>query len=270
MMAQYFSTNYVTASGVGAAGVSLGMIFFAPLTQLLLDTYGWRGAMLILGGINLHLGVCGLLLGPPSSAKTEDKYQQLSSVEEPLGCDEPGAHAEKKSLIGSFKDVLLSLKKYFRFALWFRLSFWNALLFFVCPYTASGLWLIYFVSFAKTKGFSAYNAVTFTTFGGIGNLVFKIVLAFIVDRGFIKLRQALLVATVFCALALSILPWMNSFWLMMGNACIFHGFNGVLISLSDFYTRDLLGVEDLVCAFSWMELVAGIAEFTLGFCPGIA
>ena len=62
MIGRCFKTNYATANGIGQIGSPLGLIIMAPLVQLLLDTYGWRGAMLLLGEIGLHLVVCGGLL----------------------------------------------------------------------------------------------------------------------------------------------------------------------------------------------------------------
>ena len=59
ILGDYFDTYYVFAASVAGTGSALGITVFAPLTQLLLDIYGWRGAMLIIGGLALNLKVCG-------------------------------------------------------------------------------------------------------------------------------------------------------------------------------------------------------------------
>ena len=43
-------------------GAPTGMMLFGPLTRLLLDTYGWRSATLILGGLGSNLVWAGMLL----------------------------------------------------------------------------------------------------------------------------------------------------------------------------------------------------------------
>ena len=55
---------------------------------------------------------------------------------------------------------------------------------------------------------------------------------------------------------------------MMANSFIFNGMNGAISSLSDIFTREVLGPDVLVSAFSWMDLVAAALQFMLGFYPG--
>lgn len=50
---------------MGAAGTGIGTFVYAPLTQWLIETYGWRGATLILGGTLLNVCVCGCLMRDP-------------------------------------------------------------------------------------------------------------------------------------------------------------------------------------------------------------
>ena len=47
----------------------LAMFVWPPLTRYLIDTYSWRGASLIMGGICLNGLVAGSLLRPPPMKK---------------------------------------------------------------------------------------------------------------------------------------------------------------------------------------------------------
>ncbi|XP_022104125.1 monocarboxylate transporter 12-like [Acanthaster planci] len=89
-----------------------------------------------------------------------------------------------------------------------------------------------------------------------------------VDRGWLKLRLALLISIMTCGLALFTLPWVNAYWLLIFNAFIFNGFIGGQESLGDIYARELLGAEELVTAFSWMDLLSAIIHVAFGFVPG--
>ncbi|XP_038053897.1 monocarboxylate transporter 12-like [Patiria miniata] len=272
-IARRFKTNYGTAEGIGMSGYAVGLITAGPFAQLLLDTYGWRGALLILGGFALHLGVCGALLRSPSTdeSKTNSSYQLVSNEEPRLG----SSSAEKKGNLkqsslpfNTFKDVLKAMMKHFGFSVCFRVSFWITTVTSLCALYVDDYWLIYYVSQAEAKGFSPYDAVTFTTAGGVGNIVSGILLGFIVDRNVLKLRPALALSIILSSLALLIAPWVNSYWLMMTGAFVFCGGNGAIALLNDLYTRELLGTDLLVYAFAWMEMLTAILGFSLGFFPG--
>ncbi|XP_022104113.1 monocarboxylate transporter 12-like [Acanthaster planci] len=266
---RYFTTNYATVNGIATSGHSVGLISFAPLTQVLLDTYGWRGALLLLGAISTHLGVCGLLLRPPPSAGARENYQPIiSSEEEPSVYRSQIPKGQRKSRLCLLKDAVKVQGNRFGCKVFSLAAFWIAALVYSGNSFVSGLWLIYFVAYAESKGFSGYEAVTFTTAAGIGNLIFKILVGLVVDRGWLRLQLALLISIMTCGLALFTLPLVNSFWLMIVNAIIFNGFAGAQSSLSDIYTRELLGAEDLVPAFSWVGLLSATIHITFGFFPG--
>ena len=74
LLGQYFDKYYLLASGVSETCIGLGIIIFSPLTQVLLDTYGWRNTLLLLGGIYSHMIIGGILLRSPSG------WQKFSSL----------------------------------------------------------------------------------------------------------------------------------------------------------------------------------------------
>ena len=52
---------------------------FAPLTEFLIDTYGWRGALLIIGGLMLNITVCGTVFRPLVSPKLERRRRRYQA-----------------------------------------------------------------------------------------------------------------------------------------------------------------------------------------------
>ncbi|XP_038071621.1 monocarboxylate transporter 12-like [Patiria miniata] len=273
LVGRCFTTNYGMAVGIGTAGGAVGMVTVGPFTQMLLDTYGWRGALLILGGLAVHLEVCGALLRSLSTDKTNDSYQPVSTGdnEEPQvgssSAEETG-NLKQSSRISAFKNALGAQMKHFGLSVCFKFSFWITAVIFICRRFVVDQWMIYYISQAEAKGFSLYDAVTFTTAGGVGNVVFKILLGVIVDKGLLKLRPAIALMITLSSSTLLITPWVNSYWLMMVNTVIYVSSHGALVSLNDLYTRELLGTDLLACAFAWMELATAIITFSLGFFPG--
>ncbi|XP_014769455.1 monocarboxylate transporter 12 [Octopus bimaculoides] len=71
----YFEKKRALATGLSVCGSGIGTSVFAPLLEYLIDLYGWRGTMLVLGGIVSNVIVCGALLRPLkyNSKKNHDK-----------------------------------------------------------------------------------------------------------------------------------------------------------------------------------------------------
>lgn len=60
----YFESKRSLATGIAVCGSGFGTFVFAPLASFLLETYGWRGANLILAGIILNCVIFGALMRP--------------------------------------------------------------------------------------------------------------------------------------------------------------------------------------------------------------
>ncbi|XP_036752005.2 monocarboxylate transporter 13 isoform X2 [Manis pentadactyla] len=63
-LSRYFSHRRSLATGLALTGVGLSSFAFAPLFQWLLSQYAWRGALLLVSALSLHLVACGALLRP--------------------------------------------------------------------------------------------------------------------------------------------------------------------------------------------------------------
>lgn len=70
------------ANALASAGECVLTFVLTPLFQLLIDSYSWRGALLILGGLQLNLCVCGMLLRPLKA--TRDLTCEVQAEEEGL------------------------------------------------------------------------------------------------------------------------------------------------------------------------------------------
>lgn len=80
----YFEKKRSFATGLAVCGSGVGTFAIAPLTELLLEAYGWRGAILIQGGFILNCCICGALFRPLEGKTEEEKVQeeekQLSTI----------------------------------------------------------------------------------------------------------------------------------------------------------------------------------------------
>ncbi|XP_038069858.1 monocarboxylate transporter 5-like [Patiria miniata] len=84
----YFHKRYTLAVGIALAGISIGQLAFPALITLFIDTYGWKGSILITSAITFHICAAGALMRPVTRKKrqktgTEEKEEKTNeSVKE--------------------------------------------------------------------------------------------------------------------------------------------------------------------------------------------
>ncbi|XP_066273560.1 monocarboxylate transporter 13-like [Branchiostoma lanceolatum] len=64
MVGQYFHKKRHLAYAMMVTGTGVGGFIFSPVFQLLIDHYGWRGAIIVQAGVTLHLCVAAALMRP--------------------------------------------------------------------------------------------------------------------------------------------------------------------------------------------------------------
>lgn len=88
VVAFYFDKRLSLATGLAVCGSDIVTFIFAPITQYLINEYGWRGAMLILSGIFLNIVICGALMreieGPGGTLRgnAKGKISRSTSAEQ--------------------------------------------------------------------------------------------------------------------------------------------------------------------------------------------
>ncbi len=102
VMQRNFQQGRNLATGFAASGSGIGVFMYAPLCRYLLDTYGWRGTYLIMGGILLH-GVplaCALKPNPIVMQTTNLKDSEYNKQSESTDktCDDEVTQKYDKEL----------------------------------------------------------------------------------------------------------------------------------------------------------------------------
>ncbi|XP_076310971.1 uncharacterized protein LOC143225435 isoform X3 [Tachypleus tridentatus] len=78
----YFSTKRGVATGIAVCGSGMGAFVFPPVCQKLLETYDWKGAVLILAGLSLNCVVFGALMRPLDPPPPRDIKPLLQRIAE--------------------------------------------------------------------------------------------------------------------------------------------------------------------------------------------
>lgn len=171
----YFERRRPVANAMASAGECIFTFVLTPLFQLLIDSYSWRGGLLILGGLQLHLCVCGMLLRPlrakeegsapksdPDQGNTswleerelgiseqvQDLKEKTKSTREELDSNSRSRRAGLKAKILPYVDYTLITNG--RFMVYSMFGVFAALGFF-----APALFL---VPYARSKGIDEYQA----------------------------------------------------------------------------------------------------------------
>ncbi|KAM4573700.1 monocarboxylate transporter 13 [Odontesthes bonariensis] len=84
MVGMYFERRRPLANALASSGECIITFVLTPLFQFLIDSYSWRGALLILGGLQLNLCVCGMLLRPLKTAREVTCMSEVKAEEEGL------------------------------------------------------------------------------------------------------------------------------------------------------------------------------------------
>uniref|UniRef100_A0A1I8GZD2 MFS domain-containing protein n=2 Tax=Macrostomum lignano TaxID=282301 RepID=A0A1I8GZD2_9PLAT len=79
----YFRRRRALATGISVSGSGVGTLLFAYITGACLNTYGWRGSFLLLGGLLFNLCACGALLRPlaPRLKRTRLRLDKANQAE---------------------------------------------------------------------------------------------------------------------------------------------------------------------------------------------
>ncbi|XP_062616851.1 monocarboxylate transporter 13-like [Saccostrea cucullata] len=81
VLGRYFDKKRGLAATLGNMGVSFGSLIFPPVIRILLDTYGLRGALVVIGGLLLNLCVAGALMRPIAFYKDRITWKAVNSKE---------------------------------------------------------------------------------------------------------------------------------------------------------------------------------------------
>lgn len=87
MLGLYFEKRRPVANALASAGECILTFVLTPLFQLLIDSFSWRGALLLVGGLQLNLCVCGMLLRPLTGAVHMTHVSEVKAEERGLSLE---------------------------------------------------------------------------------------------------------------------------------------------------------------------------------------
>uniref|UniRef100_A0A3P8XCA7 Major facilitator superfamily (MFS) profile domain-containing protein n=1 Tax=Esox lucius TaxID=8010 RepID=A0A3P8XCA7_ESOLU len=250
MVGSYFCERKAMAYGIAMSGSGIGTFILAPVVQLLIEQYSWRGALLILGGVVSNLCVCGALLRPITLTEEEEagglapldsecgygvKSQATSTLEEPL------------PISGQGRRCFQSMREY-RFLL--MPDFLMLAVSFLFLASGCSLPFVYLVPYALDVGVSHHQAAFLMSILGVIDIVGNITFGWLVDRRYLKKYRNVcyMIAVGMEGLCCLFIPLLRTFALLVPFSVLYGYFDGAYVALIPVVTSDIVGTTNLSSA----------------------
>ncbi|XP_071795973.1 monocarboxylate transporter 6-like [Asterias amurensis] len=266
----YFNKSVTTAYGFAGLGNSIAFVAFVPLIKLFLDTYGWRGTMLLLGVLLLHLAVIGALMKPPAASGSQDGYEAaLTDEEQETGDDD--VVPSNRFCCSCFTKVFSFARDIFQLELFSSLSFWLVLFVFIMMDITHSAWIIYYVQYTTvSKRFTLEDASHFVVAFGFGRTISSIVIgplfqAVQVVSAYVWLAGALLMAAMYYGVD----PWLTSYWPIMASTFLYGIATSSASILIDVVNKEIFGKERMGHAVGLFGLLSSVTSLLLLYFPGL-
>ncbi|XP_038056610.1 monocarboxylate transporter 12-like [Patiria miniata] len=258
LLAKHFRRHLTVACGMGNIGQAMALLVFAPMMQLFLDTYGWRGATLLMAGVCFHAVPFAVLV---RDADHKPNYQPLPSRNEHHEADSPGKNCPLSAFcLRLYKATNLRILLEFNFVIMFMLRFALNITF--------NTWMVYFVPHLVAKGFSPQVAAALCSPAAVGYLFGTVIWAPFIDRGLVKCTSGIIVSSLALAISFLVDPWVNSVLGMAVISFLLCLFLSALYTLNDVFTKELYEAERLTSAFGWIRAFGFLPRLIAGFFPG--
>ncbi|KAI7797215.1 monocarboxylate transporter 12-B, partial [Triplophysa rosa] len=253
MVGVYFCERKALAYGIAMSGSGIGTFVLAPLVQLLIEQYSWRGALLILGGFVSNLCVCGALLRPivlkeeeacPLPVDSESGYNVKLSAGN-------GVHTEKvtgvKLQFNGKQRCLQSMQEYsFLLMPDFLVLAGSFLL------LASGCSLpfVYLVPYSLDVGVSHQHAAFLMSILGVIDIIGNITFGWFTDRRCLKKYRNIcyMFAVGMEGICCLFIPLLQTFALLVPFSVLYGYFDGAYVALIPVVTSDVVGTSYLSSA----------------------
>ena len=266
-MAHYFSKRRALANGIAVGGAGVGNLLLPPFMRYCLDTYGYKGSLLILSALMLHVCISAFLLRPPQfytsrrncyemmeivNSNEKDKEEPLTKKSLVRACRIhfccPGSNSSSKSVMFEWKLLKNPL-----FLLYGVSSF-----FFFCGYP--GIFIIV-APHAKAVGYSKKDAAFLLSIMGVSDIVGRVGTGWFADLKLIRRSNIIVVSQILTCAATVTLPFVSNY-VGIAVLCSINGmFTGSFMAIIPVILAESLGVHKVASSLGLIGLFMGAGVF---------
>ncbi|XP_028651284.1 monocarboxylate transporter 12-B [Erpetoichthys calabaricus] len=255
MVGKYFIKRKALAYGIAMSGSGIGTFILAPVVQLLIEHYSWRGALFLLGGLVANLCVCGALMRPISL-----KEEEINGI---LPTDEENIYSKQHNDLSALSVCktdhtskndcnrsclcLQSLQEY-KFLL--MPDFMVLAVSFLFLAYGCSIPFVYLVPYSLSVGLSPQHAAFLMSVLGIIDIIGNITFGWLTDRRCLKKYRhfCYLFAVGMDGICCLFIPVLRSFPLLVPFSVLYGYFDGAYVALMPVITSDVVGTKYLSSA----------------------
>ncbi len=280
-MGQYFNTRRALANGIAVGGAGIGSLFLPPLMRYILDNYGYKGALLILAGLMLHVSFSAFLLRPTQfyGNKNTQKsliYRPVTTVKHMSKSEEarientsddrgetnvcqgnymcsffcPGFGSSSATASSMFRWELLKNPLFVLFGI-------SAFLFFS---GFPGLFII-IPAHAQQVGYTKRDAAFLVSIMGIADLIGRVGTGWFADCKIIRTSRIIVISQMITCLATILSPLIHNYIFLCVTCWINGMFTGSFMAVIPGLLAEALGVAQLASSMGLIGLFMGCGVF---------
>ncbi|XP_038149941.1 monocarboxylate transporter 13 [Cyprinodon tularosa] len=284
MLGMYFEKKRPMANAFASAGECILTFSLTPLFQLLIDSFSWRGALLILGGLQLHLCVCGMLLKPLRTLRHAHKVREEERSPLKKGLDETKLSfrveselnimemSDQETINVEVPDETSSLTKnstrnpkscklrtgiqnYVDYTLITNGRFMVYSMFGV--FAALGFFApsLFLVPYARSKGIKEYQAAALMSISAVLDLFGRVFFGWVANLRLIKTVQQLTVTVILLGTVLLLCPLASTFSQLVAFSAAHGLVYGATVAIHITVLPEIVGVEKLGSALGFFMLI---------------
>ncbi|XP_005099864.1 monocarboxylate transporter 13 [Aplysia californica] len=238
----YYNKYRSLATGLATSGSGLGTAVFPPLISFLIEEYSWKGSLIFLAGLNLHIFIFAMLLRPPPP---QPPVEDSASTEQ----DNTPQKLTKAQRIKQEYCLCCDLG----FNVYFVSNvLWNA---------GAAIYIAFGPEFFRSVGHSKMEASLMLTLFGLGEFVGGIVGGIVGNIPSLN-RLAIYVGACSVGGAMVFLFPVSHSLALTGVLSFFFGICfGILLGLLIIVMTDLIGTDKIGIGLGFILLADGIGAF---------
>ncbi|CAL9697213.1 unnamed protein product [Knipowitschia caucasica] len=251
MVGLYFDRKRPVANALSSAGECIFTFVFTPLSQWLIDSYSWRGAMLILGGLQLNLCVCGAMLRRLKTSQDCSRPNEVEAVERErmLQNNSQSQHKVDK------QALKCKMSSYVDFSLVADLNFMVYSMFGV--FAALGFFApsLFLVPYARSRGVQDYQSTALMSISAALDLAGRVTFGWVANMRIIKTVHQLIVTVILLGVILVLCPLASSFSELALFSSAFGLVFGATVAVHITVLAEVVGVQRLGSALGFFMLL---------------
>ncbi|KAK2513890.1 hypothetical protein Q9233_015283 [Columba guinea] len=249
IVSHYFSKKRALANAIASAGECAFAFTFGPFFQWLISQYGWKGALLIIGGIQLNICVCGILMRPlASSCLLEDRQSRVGT---PLDNGASRTDEDKSPITHkTFNWMLVRRPEFVLYAIFGILA---AMSFFVPP--------LFLVPLSYSLGIDESWTASLLSILAMVDFTGRLLCGWYANLNITKTVHLLTMTITLISTSLMLLPLANNY-LSLAIFTGFYGFFfGTTVAVHITVLADVVGMPDFDSALGLFMLIRSTGGF---------